>query len=169
MVVAAFNHTEEGANMSHLLFSLTLTFSGVLATKEALPGFWIFMYRVSPFTYLVGGMLATSVANTDVICAANEYLLMQPPAGSTCGQYLSEYAMASGGYILDYNATSDCQFCPISSTDQYLDSLFITLGNAWRDFGIMWVFVIVNIFGALAIYWLVRMPKKTRPEKEKKA
>jgi ATP-binding cassette subfamily G (WHITE) protein 2 (PDR) len=151
----------EGANIANLLFSLTLTFSGVLATKEALPGFWIFMYRVSPFTYLVGGMLSTSVANTNVVCAANEYLIMHPPAGSTCGQYLSDYATTSGGYILDNNATANCQFCPLSSTNQYLDSIFVTFDHAWRDFGIMWVYGIVNIFGALAIYWLVRMPKKS--------
>lgn len=159
----------EGANIAHLLFSLSLTFSGVLVTKEALPGFWIFMYRVSPFTYLTGGMLSASVANTDVVCAGNEYLLMQPPTGSTCGQYLGDYAAGSGGYILNGNATADCQFCPISTTNQYLDSVYVSFDNAWRDFGIMWVYVIFNIFAALGIYWLARMPKKTKVEKEKTA
>ncbi|KAH7380815.1 BcATRO, ABC transporter [Cadophora sp. MPI-SDFR-AT-0126] len=167
MVVAGIEQAAEGANFGQLLFLLSLTFSGVLVTKAALPGFWIFMYRVSPFTYLTGGMLSTSVANTDVVCAANEYLLMQPPAGSTCGQYLADYTKNSGGYILDGTATADCQFCPISTTNQYLDSVYISFDNAWRDLGIMWVYVIFNIFAALGIYWLVRMPKKTKIEKEK--
>ncbi|KAL5318885.1 hypothetical protein ACEPPN_013953 [Leptodophora sp. 'Broadleaf-Isolate-01'] len=169
MVVAGMEQAAEGANIAHLLFSLSLTFSGVLVTKEALPGFWIFMYRVSPFTYLTGGMLSASVANTDVVCAGNEYLLMQPPTGSTCGQYLGDYAAGSGGYILNGNATADCQFCPISTTNQYLDSVYVSFDNAWRDFGIMWVYVIFNIFAALGIYWLARMPKKTKVEKEKTA
>ncbi|OAL54233.1 BcATRO, ABC transporter [Pyrenochaeta sp. DS3sAY3a] len=167
MIVAAMEQAAEGANIAHLLFSLSLTFSGVLVTKDALPGFWIFMYRVSPFTYLTGGMLSASVANTGVVCAGNEYLLMQPPAGSTCGQYLADYAISSGGYILNGNATADCQFCPLSTTDQYLDSVSISFDNAWRDFGIMWVYVIFNIFAALGIYWLARMPKKTKIKKEK--
>lgn len=127
------------------------------------------MYRVSPFTYLVSGMLSTSVANADIICAANEYLVMQPPSGSTCGQYLSDYVDMAGGYVLDGNATNDCQLCPLNSTNSYLDGLSISFNDAWRNFGFIWVYVAVNVVGALAIYWLARMPKKVNAEKEKKA
>ena len=35
-----------------------------------------------------------------------------------------------------------------------------------RDFGIMWVYILVNIFGAVGIYWLARVPKKSK-HKEK--
>lgn len=167
MIVAGIEQAAEGANIANLLFSLSLTFSGVMATKEALPDFWIFMYRVSPFTYLTGGMLSISMANTDVFCADNEYLLTQPPVGSTYGQYLADYAINSGGYVRNGNATADCQFCPPSTTNQYLDSVSVSFDNAWRDFGIIWVYVAFNIFAALGIYWLARMPKKAEIEKEK--
>ncbi|KAH7070040.1 BcATRO, ABC transporter [Paraphoma chrysanthemicola] len=169
MIVAGMEQAAEGANIANLLFSLSLTFSGVVATKDALPGFWIFMYRVSPFTYLTGGMLSSSVANTDVVCAGNEYLLTQPPVGSTCGQYLADYAINSGGYILNGNATADCQFCPLSTTNQYLDTVSVSFDNAWRDFGIMWVYIVFNVFAALGIYWLARMPKRSKIEMEKTA
>ena len=48
----AYTHVPYLAN---LLFSLCLVFNGVLAPPTgptAFPHFWIFMYRVSPFTYL---------------------------------------------------------------------------------------------------------------------
>lgn len=34
------------------------------------------------------------------------------------------------------------------------------------SFGLMWVYIIFNIFGALVLYWLVRVPKKAKAEKE---
>lgn len=42
-VIAGLNTADEGGNIANLLFSLALVFSGVLATPQSLPGFWIFM------------------------------------------------------------------------------------------------------------------------------
>merc|ERR1712070_1312638 len=64
---------------------------GDLQQPEALPGFWIFMYRVSPYTYLVEGMLSTGIANQDTTCAENEFVTLQPPGGQTCEAYMQRY------------------------------------------------------------------------------
>lgn len=162
MIIAGIEQAAEGANLANLLFSLSLIFCGVLATKDSLPGFWVFMYRVSPFTYLVSGMLSTSVAHSKIVCSTNEYLVMQPPSGSTCGEYLGAFVEAGQGYVLDANATANCQFCPSKSTDSYLANLSIHYHDAWRNFGFIWVYIVFNTVAALAIYWLVRMPKKPR-------
>lgn len=167
MIIAGIEQAAEGANLANLLFSLSLIFCGVLATKESLPGFWIFMYRVSPFTYLVSGMLSTSTADGKVICAANEYLIMQPPTGSTCAEYLYGFVEATRGYVLDANATANCKYCPAGSTNSYLASISIYYHDAWRNLGIVWVYIVFNITAALAIYWLVRMPKKVSTKKKK--
>jgi len=100
------------------------------------------------------------------VCAANEYLLMQPVSGSTCGQYLNDYVASAKGYVLNSNATSDCLYCPTSNTNDYLASISIYWSEAWRNLGLVWVY---NVAGALAIYWFVRMPKKVKAEKSKKA
>jgi ATP-binding cassette, subfamily G (WHITE), member 2, PDR len=50
MLIAALPDSETAGNIATLLFSLTLTFNGVFQHPQALPGFWIFMYRVSPLT-----------------------------------------------------------------------------------------------------------------------
>lgn len=160
MIIAAIENAETGGNLATMLFSLCLIFCGVLATPAALPGFWIFMYRVSPLTYLVSGILATGLANTDVTCASNEYLTFDPQPGKTCGEYLEQYMSLAGGYLQDANARSNCSFCTVRSTNAFLKSINTSYDDAWRNFGLMWVYIAFNIAFALFMYWLVRVPDK---------
>jgi ATP-binding cassette, subfamily G (WHITE), member 2, PDR len=37
--------------------------------------------------------------------------------------------------------------------------------DRWRNFGILWVYIIFNICGALFLYWLTRVPKDNKKEK----
>jgi len=166
MVIAAVESAEEGGNIANLMFSLILIFCGVLATPAALPGFWIFMYYVSPFTYLVSAMLSVGVANTEATCLDYEYLHFDPPAGETCGTYLKNYITATGGYVQNTDATSDCSFCQISNTNTFLAAISSNFDDRWRNFGIIWVYIIFNVFMALFLYWLVRVPKKSKTTQE---
>ncbi|CCT70367.1 probable ABC1 transport protein [Fusarium fujikuroi] len=165
MIIAGFETAEGGANVANLLFMLCLIFCGVLAPKGTLPGFWKFMYYVSPFTYLVGGMLATGVANTEVTCASNELVPITPPNGSTCTEYMGDYIKAVGGYFVDPDATSNCEFCTVQYTNTYLAGVNIDYADRWRNFGLLWVYIIFNMGAALFIYWLARMPKKSFKKK----
>jgi len=160
MVIAAIEDAESGGNLANLMFSLCLIFCGVLATPTALPGFWIFMYRLSPFTYLVSAVLATGLANTNVICADNEYLHFDPQPGTTCATYMQQYIDNYGGYLQNPNATSDCSFCTISSTNTFLAAINTSYSQAWRNFGLLWIYVGFNIVMALFLYWLARVPDK---------
>jgi len=166
MVIAAIEDAETGGNIANLMFSLTLVFCGVLASPSVFPHFWIFMYRVSPFTYLVDAMLSVAVANTDVVCAANELRHFAPRAGQTCGEYMKPWINEMQGYLVESNATDQCSFCSISSTNQFLARVSSSYDHRWRNFGIIWVFIIFNIFAAVFLYWLVRVPKKTKKAKE---
>ncbi|KAJ5658792.1 ABC multidrug transporter C [Penicillium longicatenatum] len=162
MIIAGIELAETGGNLANLFFSLCLVFCGVLATPSQMPGFWIFMYRVSPFTYLVSAMLSTGVSGTDVVCGSVEYLNFNPPSGETCYQYMSDYMTSYGGYLQFPNATSDCSFCSMKSTDTYLAQVGSYYSDAWRNFGFMWIYIIFNIFMAVFIYWLARVPKGSR-------
>ncbi|KAF5484687.1 ZEB2-regulated ABC transporter 1 [Colletotrichum siamense] len=159
-IIAGFETAEAGGNIANLLFMLCLIFCGVLANPDSIPRFWIFMYRVSPFTYIVSGMLSTAVANTEVVCAANEYLHFNPPSAQTCEQYMQAYMGVMGGYLKDPNATTDCQFCTIKDTNYFLAGVKSDYADRWRNFGIAWVYIIFNVFAALGLYWLARVPKK---------
>ncbi|KAL2831875.1 ABC-2 type transporter-domain-containing protein [Aspergillus pseudoustus] len=163
MVIAGIELPETGGNIATMLFSLCLVFCGVLATKDALPGFWVFMYRVSPFTYLVSAMLSTGLSGADAACEDVELLAFNPPTNQTCGEYMDPYiASAHSGYLQDPMATSNCLFCTISSTDTYLAGIGSYFEDAWRNFGLMWVYIAFNIAAAIFIYWLARVPKGKR-------
>lgn len=120
------------------------------------------MYRLSPYTYIVDGMLSTGLANTRVTCASYEYSTIQTPAGQTCGQYLQNYINVAGGYVLDPNATRNCQFCAASSTNLYLAQVSSSYSHRWRNLGILWAFITTNALAALLLYWWVRVPRKQK-------
>lgn len=167
MVIAGIETAEAGGNAANLAFSMSLIFCGVLASPGAFPGFWIWMYRVSPFTYLVSAMLAVGLANTEVTCADNEYVTLQPPNG-TCATYMQPYIARTGGYLLNPLATKDCRFCSIRDTNVFLASVSSHYADRWRNFGIMWVYIIFNIFAALGLYWYIRMPKGAKKGEDEK-
>ncbi|PVH73880.1 ATP-binding cassette transporter [Cadophora sp. DSE1049] len=159
MCISFADTTEMGGNIANFLFMLIFFFCGVLATPDAMPRFWIFLYRVSPISYWISAVLSTGLANVDVTCSANEYTHIIPPSGQTCGEYMADYIARAGGYLLDPEAENDCSYCKIRDTNTYLAAVSSEFGDRWRNFGILWVFIVFNIMAALVLYWAVRMPK----------
>ncbi|KAH7139880.1 ABC transporter ABCl1 [Dactylonectria estremocensis] len=166
-VMAGFDAAEAGGNLGELMFTLCLIFCGVLVSPDNLPKFWIFMYWVSPFAYLVSGVLSAAIANTNVVCADNELLSFKPINGTTCGEYMASHIDQAGGYLMDEMATAECVYCPMSDTNKYLKSVSANYEHRWRNYGILWIYVLFNIAAALLVYWLARVPKR-RLEKRKK-
>ena len=134
-------------------------FCGILAGPDDLPRFWIFMYRVNPFTYLVSAFMSNALGRAPAYCLPNEFQTFSPPANQSCGAYMQAYMERAGGYLQDAMAMDKCRFCQLSSTDQFLERIHADWGNRWRDFGLLWVYVGVNVLGAAAVYWLFRVPK----------
>ncbi|KAJ6440945.1 ABC transporter CDR4 [Purpureocillium lavendulum] len=158
MIIAAIETAEVAGGIVNLLMIMMFAFCGVLAGPKDLPGFWIFMYRVNPFTYVLEAFLGTSLANAPMHCEDNEFIPFEAPNGSTCGEYLSGFISAAGGFLKDPNASS-CQYCAMSKTNEFLASINVYWNNRWRDFGFMWVYCIFNIAAAVLLYWLFRVPK----------
>ncbi|KAJ5530865.1 hypothetical protein N7527_004258 [Penicillium freii] len=159
MVIAGLPDETTASAVVVLLFAMSLTFCGVMQPPSALPGFWIFMYRVSPFTYWIGGMAGTQLHNRQVVCSTAELSIFNPPSGQTCGEYLMKYVTAAGGQLLNPEATSDCNYCSLEVADQYLITAGISYSDRWRNFGIMWAFIGFNIFVATLMYYLVRVKR----------
>ena len=114
------------------------------------------MNRVSPLTYLIGGMAAAGLANTPITCTSRELLEINAPSGQSCGQYLAAYLRESGGRILNPDAVGTCEFCPIAKTNDVLAAVGTFYGERWRNVGIMLVYVVFNVAGAFVLYWLGR-------------
>jgi ATP-binding cassette, subfamily G (WHITE), member 2, PDR len=82
---------------------------------------------------------------------------MQPPAGQTCGDYLTPYATLAGGSIYNKDAIADCQYCSLTTSDQFLNSDAISYDTRWRDYGIGFAYIVFNIFMAVLLYYLIRV------------
>jgi ATP-binding cassette subfamily G (WHITE) protein 2 (PDR) len=136
---------------------MSLTFNGVMQSPTALPGFWIFMYRVSPFTYWIGGIVAAQLHGKTIVCSNAELSIFNPPAGQTCGQYLAAYLEVAPGTLTNPNAVADCAYCALSKADQFLEGSNIYYSDVWQNFGIFWVYIGFNIFAAVFLYWLFRV------------
>lgn len=166
MVVAALPNAPTAGNIATLLFSMMLTFDGIMQPPSALPRFWIFMYRVSPMTYMVAGWGGAGLGGYPVRCADNELAVFNPPTGQTCQAYLAKYfAMGAQGELYNPAATAGCRYCPAKSSNQYLASVGVYPSQAWRNFGIGWAYIAFNVFAAIALYYFFRVRKSRRGRK----
>ncbi|KAF4334094.1 ABC transporter CDR4 [Fusarium beomiforme] len=160
MCVAGAPSAEVGATFGLFLFMMVLVFCGVLVPYSGLPGFWTFMYRVSPLTYLIGAMISDGVGKSEVTCSEIEFLQFQAPTNLNCGEYVGQFVQAVGGSLSNPDSNQTCLYCPIASTDTYLATLDIQYSERWRNFGLIWAFIVFDVVAALAAYWLIRVPKK---------
>lgn len=144
-VAAMSPNPEIAALLFSFLFSFVVTFNGVLQPFRQL-GWWRWMYRLSPYTYLIEGLIGQAVGRSQVRCSDVEIVQLIPPSGQSCSTFMAPYIQNAGGYLLNADATDSCNFCYISSSDTFLYSSFnIQYSNHWRNFGLMWAYVIFNV------------------------
>jgi ABC-type multidrug transport system permease subunit len=129
----------------------------VFQPPDALPGFWIFMYRLSPLTYIIGGLSATGLSGSPVRCSTTETKIFQPPSGQNCGDYLTAYLQTAPGQLTNPGALSNCSYCPLRTADQFLSASEIAWDDRWRNFGIVWAYICFNIAAAMLLYFVFRV------------
>ncbi|KAK5652958.1 hypothetical protein OQA88_9437 [Cercophora sp. LCS_1] len=159
MTITALPDAQSAAGLVVLFTMMSTIFSGVLQTKVALPGFWVFMYRVSPFTYWIGGIVSTLVHERPMGCSETEMLVFDPPGGMTCGQYLAPLAGQGTGTLQNPGAVEACKFCAFRVADEFLAQADIFWSERWRNFGIMWAYVGFNVAVAIGAYYVFRVKR----------
>lgn len=123
------------------------------------------MYRISPLTYFVQGLVAAGLSNAPVTCSSIEYLHVTVPSNRsaiTSDDYLASYRQVAGGYIANPDATTDCQYCPISNADVVLRSFGMDTTKPWRNVGFMAAYIVFNVLAIFGTYCLVRMPRRKK-------
>lgn len=116
------------------------------------------MYRVSPFTYVIEGIVGQAVGKQDVNCATLELVTLTPPSGQTCGEYMSNYINSVGGYLTNPNDSSACEFCPIGASDEFLANNFnIFYRHHWRNLGLLVAFIFFNVRPFLIFAFQLRL------------
>lgn len=116
MVVAPLPDATTAGRATTILFSMMILFAGVFQTPTALPGFWIFMYRVSPMTYLIGGVAVSGLSGDPIVCSQAELAVFQPPTGESCGTYMQPYLEQGASGMLAAYPRCHRQLLLLSST-----------------------------------------------------
>ncbi|PFH49073.1 hypothetical protein AMATHDRAFT_148472 [Amanita thiersii Skay4041] len=156
-IAAMAPNAEIAAVLFSTLFSFVIMFNGVLQPFRKL-GWWQWMYRLSPYTYLVEGLLGQALGRQQITCSPIEYVTLNPPSGQTCAQYLNPFISFAGGYLTNPNVTSSCQFCSMRTTDQFLGASFnIFYSHRWRNVGLMAAFICFNIVCTYLLTYLFRI------------
>jgi ATP-binding cassette subfamily G (WHITE) protein 2 (SNQ2) len=146
------------SNVLPFFFVMFSLFNGVVRPYSQLSVFWRYwMYYVNPSTYWIGGVLAATLNNTPVQCAAQEAAYFNPPAGSSCSDYASDFVTRAGGYLINPDATTDCGYCQYSSGVDYMKTLNIVPDDKWKYFGIFLAFCISNWTLVYFFIWTVRI------------
>lgn len=148
----------ESANVIMGFFlSMLITFCGVLQPSSLMPGFWTFMWKLSPYTYFVQNLIGLMMHKKPVRCSKKELSIFNPPAGQTCGEFTKPFFKHGSGYIANPEATSKCAYCVYKVGDEYLAHISSNFSYLWRNFGIYWAYIAFNIFGMILMYYLIQI------------
>ncbi|RLV96492.1 Protein SNQ2 [Spathaspora sp. JA1] len=150
---------ESAAVLVSFFYSFIVSFSGVVQPVNLMPGFWTFMYKVSPYTYFIQNLVSSFLHGRPIHCSNEELSLFNPPSGETCGQFAGPFVEARGGYLVDTNATTQCGYCSFDNADQYLLTIGAKFSYRWRNVGFFFVYIIFNMALCLVLYYLLRYRK----------
>lgn len=145
------------AVLNSFCYSFIVSFSGVVQPVKLMPGFWTFMWKLSPYTYIIQNLVSAILHKRTVNCAEHEYVRFSPAEGQTCGQYMKNYMSERGGYLLDSDSTSACSYCPYKVADDYLLTIFTKYSNQWRNIGFFFAYIIFNLCACLFLYKVIRL------------
>lgn len=141
-----------------VIFSL---FCGVTIPYPQLNVFWKnWLYWVNPFTWLISGMVATTLWQLPVNCADDEFFTFNPPAGQTCGEYAGTFAQLKGARLDNPGATDVCRYCQFASGDTFLTVIDVKYSDRGRNIGIYCVYVVSNIIIILVATRFLKFAKR---------
>ncbi len=143
--------------INSLLFPFQLLFCGILQPYSFMPGFWTFMYKLSPFTYFVQSFVSPLVHGKTLVCKESEYNILTPPSGESCSSFLGDYIDREGGYLKYPDATDQCMYCPYTMQEEVMATYNVRWAYRWRNFGFSFAYIIFNVVAMLGCYYLVRV------------
>ncbi|KAM9905958.1 hypothetical protein OXX79_001855 [Metschnikowia pulcherrima] len=150
---------QSAAVLISFFFSVIVSFSGVVQPFFLIPGFWTFLYKLSPYTYVIQNLVSSLVHGRAVRCSEIEFYVFDPPSGQTCGEYMETFLSSAPGYLKDAQATSNCGYCALSTADQYLATVGIKYSYVWRNIGFLCAYTVFNLCACLMLYKFVRLTK----------
>ncbi|WFD27171.1 hypothetical protein MNAN1_002167 [Malassezia nana] len=155
-------------------FSFVILFCGVVQPPPQLPTFWrSWMFRLSPFTWIMEGILGNAIGGSQVECAPDELQEIIPPEGLSCADYLRGFTSERGsrersiGYFTEL-PNQHCGFCRFRFGDDYLTSVEMEASGKYRDLGLICAYIAFNTALVFGLFWLFRVYKFGKGRQSKK-
>ncbi|QGI71281.1 hypothetical protein CEK26_003618 [Fusarium fujikuroi] len=138
-------------------------FNGIIVPYSQIQVFWRYwLYYLSPFTYLLGGMVTAVTSSVDVSCSPSDLTVFTAPVNETCSSYVSEWALSASAQLLNPKASGDdlCQVCRWTTGTQFLDQFNLgdgQLGGQWGSWGIFVGFTFSNLALVYFFTWATKV------------
>ncbi|TIB86116.1 ABC multidrug transporter [Wallemia mellicola] len=135
--------------------------NGIIIQYGNIPVIWRYtLYYINPLTYFLDGMIGATTSDVSINCAENELATFNPPPGQSCESYAGAYTEMAPGYLVNGDATSGCQYCPMSDSSSFLTSIHVYQGTGWPwgYFGIFSLYTFIsNVALVYGLYWLTKV------------
>lgn len=161
MVLYIAPNLQSAAVLVSFLYTFIVAFSGIVQPVNLMPGFWTFMYKLSPYTYFIQNLVSSFLHRREIHCSDKEMAFFNPPAGKTCGEFAEAFVNRAGGYIDNPSDDSNCGYCSFSNADEYLLTIGAKFSLRWRNVGFFFAYIIFNIGFCMCLYYLLRYSKLT--------
>jgi hypothetical protein len=119
------------------------------------------LYYLSPFTYLLGGMIIAVTGPVSVQCKASDLVEFTAPANETCASYAGNWAPEASAQLLNPDASGGaaCQVCMLTNGSQYLElfNLNGAFGGKWGAWAIFLLFTFSNLALVYLFTWATRV------------
>ncbi|GAA5889931.1 hypothetical protein JCM5296_003652 [Sporobolomyces johnsonii] len=134
-------------------------FNGSLMPYAQMPVYYRWLYHVSPFQHYIRSMLGVILHEVQVQCADFEVVSFLSPPDLTCGDYAADYISSHSGYLLDPSSSFTCDFCPLSTGDDFLRALNISFSDRWRSLFVLLGYTCTNLVLAyVLVFYPPRVP-----------
>ncbi|KAI5963215.1 SNQ2 [Candida pseudojiufengensis] len=167
MVLYVAPDLPSAAVLVSFLYTFIVAFSGIVQPVSLMPGFWTFMYKLSPYTYFIQNLISSFLEGREIRCNEKEFSYFNPPSGQTCDEFTNQYTSRAGGYIANGNSTSNCAYCRYNNADDYLLTVGAKFSLRWRNVGFFFAYIFFNIFICMALYYLLRYSRFTTKVSER--
>jgi len=152
-IAALAPNPQTASSLTTLFAAFVILFCGIFQPYNQLISFWHWIYRVSPYTYIVSGLISTALHGVPVNCAPHEMTHFSPPSGQTCGEYAGAFSRIRGN-LLNPGARENCTYCRYKDGDEYLATLNMNYGDHWRNTGLLAAYVAFNMAMAFLFFYL---------------
>ena len=151
-------------------FSFVVLFCGVVQPPPQLPYFWSsWMFYLSPFTWIVEGILGNAIGGVDVQCLVEEMNQVNPPPGKDCHSWLDPFTTgpnARGYWKPNPKNDGSCLYCQYQKGDDYLSSVWLNANHRFADLGIILAYTAFNTALVFALFYLFRVHRWGQSKKK---